>query len=85
MSEAIDKVSEERPVKDMRKRDGETNIVVGLFLFALGIPVLLGTFGALERPHAAFVNAVCGIVLLLIGAVVTVYGWWGFRNAIKNP
>lgn len=85
MSETIDKVSEEHPAKDMRKRDGETNMAVGLFLFALGIPVSLGTFGALDRPHAAFVNAICGIMLLLIGGGVTLYGWWGFRNATKNP
>lgn len=85
MSQAIDKdIREKTSDNEMNKRDGETNMAVGLFLFVLGIPVLLGTFWALDRPHAAFVNAVCGAVLLFIGAGVTVYGWRGFRKATKN-
>ncbi len=84
MSQAIDKVTEEHTGKDMRKRDGETNIAVGLFLFALGIPVFLGTFWAMDRPHAALVNAICGAALLLIGAGVIAYGWIGFRKATKK-
>lgn len=84
MPEAIEKVTEKHTVDEMRKRDGETNIAVGLFLFALGIPVLLGTFAALDRPRAALVNAICGGVLLLIGAGVIAYGWWGFRKATQK-
>ncbi|HOC67663.1 MAG TPA: hypothetical protein PLL36_13480 [Candidatus Hydrogenedentes bacterium] len=84
MSQAIDKNTDEHTGKDMRKRDGETNMAVGLFLFALGIPVFLGTFWALDRPHAALVNAICGATLLLIGGVVVVYGWLGFRRATKK-
>lgn len=85
MSQAIDKdVREKTSDNDMDKRDGETNIAVGLFLFVLGIPVLLGTFWALDRPHAAFVNAVCGGVLLLLGACVVFHGWRGFRKATKK-
>jgi len=84
MSEAIEKVVEEHTVDEVRKRDGETNVAVGLFLFALSIPVLLGTFVALDRPRAALVNAICGGVLFFIGAVVIAYGWWEFRKATKK-
>ena len=86
MTDTIEKVAEEHTIDEMGKRDGETNMAVGIFLFALGIPVLLGTFWALDRPHAAFVNALCGLALLLVGGGVTYYGWRGFRKATnKTP
>jgi len=85
MSQAIDKSTNvAATANETLKRDGETNMAVGLFLFVLGIPVLIGTFWALDRPHAAFVNAVCGGVLILIGAGVIAYGWLGVRKAAKN-
>lgn len=70
--------------KCMKKRDGETNIAVGLFLFALGIPVLLGTLGIDGNVRAATVNAVCGFALLSIGGGWIVYGWRQFRQATRR-
>lgn len=84
MAQSIEKDVKNQNTEDMGKRDGETNMAVGIFLFVLGIPVLIATFWALERPHAAFVNAVCGFVLLFLGAGVTLYGWRGFRKATKK-
>lgn len=85
MSQAIDKTkNKEVTANETLKRDSETNMAVGLFLFALSIPVLIGTFWALDRPRAAIVNAVCGGVLFLIGSCVIAYGWRGVRKAAKN-
>lgn len=85
MSQAIDKTKNKAvTANETLKRDSETNVAVGLFLFALGIPVLIGTLWALERPRAAVVNAICGGVLLLIGGCVIAYGWLGMRRAAKN-
>ena len=84
MSQAIDKTRNKTVSKqETMKRDGETNMAVGLFLFVLSLPVLLGTFWALDRPRAAFVNAVCGGVLFLVGAAVILYGWLSVRRAAK--
>lgn len=79
----INKESEIQAAKDMKKRDGETNMAVGIFLFVLGIPVLIGTMSAMDKPKAALINAVCGIVLLALGAGITAYGWRGFRKATR--
>jgi len=85
MSQAIDKTeSKTVTANETLKRDGETNIAVGLFLFALGVPVMIGTIWALDRPRAAFINALCGGILMLIGAGVVLYGWLGVRRAAKN-
>jgi len=59
----------------MEKRDGETYIALGLFIVAVGLPVLAGTyFAAQTNVRAAIVNVVCAIVLLLIGAGAIGYG-----------
>jgi len=85
MSQAIDKTTTKTvTANETLKRDSETNMAVGLFLFVLSLPVLLGTLWALDRPRAAVVNAVCGGVLFLIGAGVIFYGWLGIRRAAKN-
>ncbi len=84
MTQTIDKVTEEHDAKDFAKRDGETYIAVGLFIFALGVPVLIGTLWALEKPNAAIVNAVCGAVLTLIGLAAMAYGWRTYRVATKK-
>lgn len=76
----LDKAPEEEPTC-MKKRDGETNIAVGLFLFALGIPVLLGTLGIEGNFRAATVNAVCGFALLLVGGGWVAYGWRQFKQS----
>ncbi len=56
-------------------RDAEMYIAIGIFVFAVGLPVLIGTMYALESPRAAVVNAVCGVVLILVGLASTGYGW----------
>ncbi|NLN93560.1 MAG: hypothetical protein GX130_09680 [Candidatus Hydrogenedens sp.] len=75
-----DKAPNEEP-ECHKKRDGETNIAVGLFLFALGIPVLLGTLGIDDNVRAATVNAVCGLALLLTGGGWIAYGWRQFKQS----
>jgi hypothetical protein len=60
----------------MEKRDGETYIALGIFIVALGLPVLAGTYWAAQTSvRGAVVNAVCGVVLILIGAASMGYGW----------
>ncbi len=81
MPEAIKKTAEKFTASEMGQRDGETSIAVGLFLMALGAPVLLATIWALDKPSAAVVNALCGAALLLIGAGAVAYGLWELRKA----
>jgi hypothetical protein len=58
-----------------RKRDGETYIAVGIFVVAVGAPVMAGTYwAALTSPRAAVVNGICGATLLLIGFSAIAYG-----------
>jgi hypothetical protein len=60
----------------MEKRDGELYIALGIFIMAVGLPVLIGTYWAAQvKVHAAVVNAACGGVLLLIGAASLAYGF----------
>ncbi len=61
----------------MDRRDGELYIALGFFIGIVGLPVLFGTYFAAQEPgrmHAAIVNAVCGIALLLIAAASALYG-----------
>lgn len=81
MPGTIDKTAEEHTATEMMKRDGETYIAVGLFIVALSIPVLIGTIWAMERPHAAVVNAVCGVVLAVVGGGSIAYGWMLYKRA----
>jgi hypothetical protein len=55
------------------KRDAETQTVIGIFVIAMSIMVLIGTFFAV-RPHAMIVNVVAGTVLLAIGIGMVVLG-----------
>ena len=84
MSKTIDKVEPRHTDNEMLKRDGETSMAVGLFVLAIGLPVLIGTIWALDNPRAAVVNAICGVVLLAIGAGATWYGWGLFKRAVAN-
>jgi hypothetical protein len=84
MTQTIEKQPERHTRNEMLKRDGETSMAVGLFLVALGIPVLIGTLWALDNFRGAVVNAICGLVLLLIGGAVTIYGYIMFRRAARN-
>jgi len=61
------------------KRDAETQMVLGIFITYISIPVLLGTFWAV-RSHAMIVNVVAGFVLFGIGV-----GMWAWgRKVLKK-
>jgi len=62
---------------NLERRDAELYVVLGLFLFALGLPVILGTYFAMQVSdyRAAIVNCVCGLVLAGIGVAGMLYGW----------
>lgn len=55
------------------RRDAETQILLGGFIFILGLPVLVGTFWA-DTPRQAVVNVCAGLVLLALGAGFFLYG-----------
>lgn len=59
----------------MEKRDGETYVALGLFIVAVGLPVMAGTYWAAKTDvSAATVNVICAGVLLLIGCAAIGYG-----------
>jgi len=59
----------------MEKRDGETYIALGLFIVAVGTPVVAGTYWAAQTNiRAAIVNIVCAAGLLAIGFASIIYG-----------
>lgn len=75
MSEIKESDSDKNVNIRMEKRDGETYVALGLFIVAVGIPVVFGTyFAAQTNMRAAIVNIVCAGVLLLIGAAAITYG-----------
>lgn len=71
--------------ESLQRRDTELYIALGLFLTALGIPVIIGTLFALEAEtyHPAVVNFICGVVLTGIGVAGIVYGLLRRRNAAR--
>ena len=76
MTEPASEKSQEQDARPaFQQRDAETYIAIGLYITAVGIPVIVGTIWAMAHPKAAIVNAVCGIVLTLIGLGCCGYGW----------
>jgi hypothetical protein len=70
----------------MEKRDGETYIALGLFIVAVGLPVLAGTYWAAKTDmRAAIVNVICASVLLLIGVTAIGYGRVLLARNAKRP
>jgi len=66
--------------QDHSQRDSVALRVIGSFFAFFAILVLLGTFWE-HRAHAIVVNIVAGLVLLLIGVGMAVYGYYlGRRN-----
>lgn len=55
------------------KREAETQVVLGVFLSVIALPVLLGTFWA-HTGRAMVVNGIAGVVLLGIGIGLTIWG-----------
>lgn len=60
------------------RRDAETQMLLGAFVFILGLPVLVGVFFEEETP-ARIVSIVSGLALVGIGAAFFLYGrrWFG--------
>jgi Zn-dependent protease with chaperone function len=61
------------------KRDAETLLMLGGFISALAITVLIATAWAV-RPHAMFANAAAGAILLIIGVSWVLRGWWVLKH-----
>ena len=59
--------------QELRHRDAETQLALGIFVIVISIPVLLGTIWA-DRSHAAVVNVIAGSVLLVIGVGLAYFG-----------
>lgn len=59
---------------DILKRDGETYFAIGLYIFVIGVPVVLGTYFSLSNPRAAVVNFIAGLTLVAGGVLGMVYG-----------
>lgn len=61
---------------NLKARDAELYVVLGVFLVALGLPVVLGTWFAVAsgRMHAAVVNAIAGLSLVAMGGGSIFYG-----------
>ncbi|HOK10057.1 MAG TPA: hypothetical protein PLT82_10910 [Candidatus Hydrogenedens sp.] len=61
----------------LARRDAELYIALGIFIVALGLPVIFGTVFTLQsgdiRP--AVVNFICGLVMTLIGVGSIFYGF----------
>lgn len=61
----------------LEHRDAELYIVLGAFVVALGLPVILGTYYTFQGGNyrAAVVNFICGVVMTGIGIASILYGW----------
>jgi hypothetical protein len=73
MSEISDLQKKEDRKQELRTRDAETQMALGLFVVVISVPVLIGTLWA-DRMHAAVVNVIAGGVLLSIGVILAVFG-----------
>ncbi|MGC8737274.1 MAG: hypothetical protein ACP5UA_01360 [Candidatus Hydrogenedens sp.] len=61
----------------LEHRDAELYIVMGIFVVALGLPVILGTYFSMQASNyrPAVVNFICGVVMTGIGIASILYGW----------
>lgn len=61
----------------LEHRDAELYIVMGIFVVALGLPVILGTYYSMQADNIrpAIVNFICGVVMTGIGIASILYGW----------
>ena len=74
--------NENQPVKESDphgRRDAETQMVLGIFVSVMSIPVIIGTVWA-EKSHAMIVNLVAGLTLLGVGISMI---FWSRRSS-KN-
>jgi len=69
----------------LAQRDSELYFALGIFIVALALPVIFGTYYAYQwgdiRP--AIVNLISGLVMLGIGIASILYGWV-IRKRIKS-
>ncbi len=69
----------------LARRDSELYFALGIFIVALGVPVVFGTYYAYQwgdfRP--AVVNLISGLVMVGIGVASIIYGWV-IRKRIKS-
>ncbi len=75
MSQPKTEQTTQTPQGEHTRRDAETAIMLGGFIFVVSIPVLIGTFYATQS-HAQIVNLLAGLVLCGIGATISFWGWW---------
>jgi len=61
------------PIRDDRRRDSLSLIIIGTFFAFFSLLVLAGTFWE-HRPRAVVVNIAAGCVLLLIGCGMVAFG-----------
>ncbi len=71
---------------NLKRRDAELYVVLGIFLVALGLPVILGTWFAVAdgRMHAAVVNVLAGLVLAGMGGGSIFFGLAIQKGLLKN-
>ncbi|MCX8065211.1 MAG: hypothetical protein N3G21_08575 [Candidatus Hydrogenedentes bacterium] len=69
----------------LARRDSELYFALGIFIVALGLPVVFGTYYAYEwgSIKPAVVNLISGLVMVAIGAASIFYGWL-IRRRIKG-
>lgn len=77
--------SERNTEIQLARRDSELYFALGIFIVALGLPVVFGTYYAYQwgdfRP--AIVNLISGLVMVGIGAASIFYGWF-IRRRIRG-
>jgi hypothetical protein len=69
----------DQPENKHLKRDGETMILLGLFLGILGVPVLIGTLWS-NSAVAAIVNVVSSLALFMIAGAF----YWRGRKLLRS-
>ena len=79
MNEEKPNTSPSQPLGEHTRRDAETALLLGGFVFIMAIPVLIGTFFA-QQVHAQIVNFIAGMVLLGVGAGIAAWGWLTIRK-----
>jgi hypothetical protein len=64
-----------KTAEQLERQDRELYVALGIFIMAVGLPVLVGTYWAAQKSaNAAIVNATCGGGLMLIGLGSILYG-----------
>lgn len=78
MNENIEPQNTEQNDKHGR-RDADTQIVLGIFISIIALPVIVGTLWA-EETHAMIVNIIAGLTLLGVGVSMVLLGRRNSKN-----